>query len=327
MYTGNVCLFLALMSYNPDPPQPSAWVESIQRGKNLQQQNRFTEAETEFRAALNASEQLPDSAKMQATALYYLATAEEDLGKLATAADLCSRAISILSRSVDAADASLQGIRIELAGLYLQSNQLPTAEKLLRQTLNAQTQAGETRTLEAGLAQDTLGSLFAHQKKLKAAEEAARRAVEILEEVGAPTRTRLAARMDLAIVLSLRRRRTEARAQTEQAAALAASTSETRPLFQSEILANLASFYAEEGRAADADSTSRQALLLIESTYGPDHSYTGWMWLARANLLRKLDLKEESKLADKRGRQILAASGQLKQLNDTVPFSGLVPSR
>jgi hypothetical protein len=62
----------------------------------------------------------------------------------------------------------------------------------------------------------------------------------------------------------------------------------------------------------------------VARIYGPDHFSSGWLWLARADVLRKLHRKPEAKEAERRGHKILGAS-DLKRLGDTVSFGVLLP--
>lgn len=331
MCPGNVHSFLIVIAVIPALAQPSQWTEAIEQGKALQNQHRFSEAEIQFRAAVQAAERLrdfaPEYAKRQAVALYYLASVEEDLGKMDSAAEFCNRAIAILSRVAGESDPDLQSIRIELADIYLQANQLSTAEKLLRQTLSAQSQAGQTRSLTAGLAWDALGALYAHQKKLDASEDAARRAVGILDELKLPDAKAVAtAHMDYAIILSRRGHHAEALAETERTAEMARSSQGIPPLLESTILANLAFLYAEDQRTEAADEASQEAIDLVARIYGPDHFSCGWLWLARGEVLRKLHRQPEAKEAERRGHKILGASN-LPGIANTVPFSTLLPAR
>ena len=66
---------------------------------------------------------------------------------------------------------------------------------------------------------------------------------------------------------------------------------------------NLASLYAAEGRTEAAYEVNQEALSLAIRIYGPKHLYSGWLWLARAAILRKAHRKPEAKEAQHRGEE------------------------
>jgi tetratricopeptide (TPR) repeat protein len=321
-----VVSLLAVISVVPAGAQPSRWAEAVKRGRELQTAYYLGEAENQYEEALTAAEKLPHSARMQAVARYYLATAAEDLGKMDKAAELCSRAITILSGDFGEDDSDLQRIRIELAAVYIPSGQFGTSGNLLRQTLASQSRAGQTHSLEAGLAWDTLANLYAHQRKFAKAEDAIKRAVTILDEQKAPAELLADARVNFGVILNCRGRHSEALAQTEQAAEIAKITPQVQPFVRVAILANLASLYAAEGRTEAADGANQEALSLTTQIYGAKHLTSGWLWLARAAILRKAHRKPEAKEAQHRGQEILAASG-IEQLGNSVPYTALIPSK
>lgn len=319
-----VTFFLALISVVGVSAQPSRWAEAMKRGRELQAAYHFEEAESRFQEALVVAEKLPDSARMQATALYDLATAAEDLGKMDEAAKLCSRIIAILSRNFGEDDPDLQRVRIELADVYISSGQFNPSENLLRQTLAGQTQAGQAHSLEAGLAWYTLANLYTHQHKFAKAEDAITRALTILDERKAAPELLANARGLFGLILNWRGRHAEALAQTEQAAEIARITQKVQPSVRIVTLANLASLYAAEGRTEAAFGANQEALSLTMRIYGSKHFYSGWVWLARAAILRKAHRKPEAKEAQHRGEEILASSG-IGRLGNSVPYTALIP--
>jgi tetratricopeptide (TPR) repeat protein len=324
MGKGVVASLLALTSVVRVSAQPSRWAEAMKKGRELQAAYHFQEAENQFQEALAAAEKLPNSARMQATALYDLATAAEDLGNTDKEAKLCSRAIAILSRNFGEDDPDLQRVRIELAAVYIPSGQFNTSENLLRQTLAGQSRAGQNHSLEAGLAWYTLANLYTHQHKFAKAEDAIRRALTILDERKAPPELLATVRGLFGLILNWRGRHAEALAQTEQAAEIARINEQVQPSVRMATLATLASLYAAEGRTEAADEANQEALSLTMRIYGPKHFYSGWLWLARAAILRKAHRKLEAKEAQHRGQEILASSG-IGRLGNSVPYTALIP--
>jgi tetratricopeptide (TPR) repeat protein len=322
---GKVC-FLVAITMVPVRAESSEWAEAIQQGRDLEAGSRFPEAETAFQRALQLAGGLPDSVQKQTTALYDLAIVEEDLGKPDRAAGLFNRAISLLRRVVAESDPYLQDIQIELASLYFVSGQVSIGETLLRQTMAAQFRAGESSSLEASMAWDMLGGLYIHQNQLAAAQDAVQRAVRILESQPSAVAPMVSARIDLANVLNKRGQHRKALVQAELAEDIAKKAPQVQPLVRCEILATLASLYVENGRSEAADEASREAISLAERVYGPNHFSCGWLWRARAYLLRKLNRKAEAKVAEQRGRAILGDSS-LQRLGDTVPINGLLRIR
>jgi tetratricopeptide (TPR) repeat protein len=242
------------------------------------------------------------------------------------AAKLCSRAIAILSRNFGEEDADLQRVRIELANVYISSSgQFNTSQNLLRQTLAGQSQSGQTHSLEAGLAWSTLANLYMHQHKFAKAEDAIRRALTILDGRKAPPELLATVRGLFGLILYWRGRHAEALAQTEQAAEIARINEQVQPSVRIVTLDTLAALYAAEGRTEAAYEANEEALSLALRIYGPKHLYCGWLWLARAAILRKAHRKQEAKEAQHRGQEILASSG-IERLGNSVPYTALIPS-
>jgi hypothetical protein len=99
-------------------------------------------------------------------------------------------------------------------------------------------------------------------------------------------------------------------------------TQQVQPSVRIATLANLASLYAAEGRTEAAYGANQEALSLAKRIYGPEHLYSGWLWLARAAILRKAHQKPEAKEAQHRGQEILALSG-IERLGNSVPYTAL----
>jgi tetratricopeptide (TPR) repeat protein len=306
--------------------QRTGWDELMQQGQLLQDQGQFREAESKFRSALRQAERSANSPTQQAAALSHLATVNADLGRMDNAAGFFDRAASILLKARGENDPALQTVRIELAGLYMRFGQLSSAAGLLNRVVAAQSKGPEISSLQMAQAWDALACLDSLQKKFPAAEKAARRAILALEDLKSSGETQLAvASMHLASILDSEGRTAEALAHAERAAEILERTVGIHPVIAGEALMSLALLAASSGQTDRAETMSRQAVALIERVYGPEHAYTGWTLLLRTEVLRRLKRKQEAKVAEKRARQILASSGQVKRLGDTVPVGALFP--
>jgi len=218
VYSGRVCLFVLLWALAASAEPAPELAEKIRQGRSLQSQGRFAEAESRFESVLQETERLPGQADLQATALSHLASVEIDLGRLEEASRLCERAISILIKSAGEADGRVQTLRTELAGLYVESGQSTTAEKLLRRIIAFQVSQAQTATPQAAFALDVLACLYARRKNLAVAEAAERQSLSVLEALPNPDLTSVAlGNLHLSIFLNSRKRAAEALPYAERA--------------------------------------------------------------------------------------------------------------
>lgn len=324
MYPYAIVLILAFSGFSPEA-QPANAADALQEGISLQHEGKFRKAEIRFRVVVQAAEASANSTVLEATALYYLAQVNEDLGRFDEAARLCDQAVSVLQKAAATNNPRVQTMQIELAGLYAAFGQLDTAEKLLKQVILIQSRS-QTDGLRKAEALNALAAVNVHRRRFKDAERLDRQAISLLEGLSDHHQPELfTATVLLAIILEATRRPQEALACAERAVEILQSMPTIEPIDDIEIRAQMSELYARIGRISEAESYSRQALTDVERIYGTNHVYTGWILMARGDVLRRLGRKPEAKIAQHRGRLILAQSGQAKRLGDTVPFSTLIP--
>ncbi len=294
--------------------------ETLRLGIALKTQGRFREAEGQFQTTLRLGKNL-NSPALQATALYYLATVNEDLGRVSDALRFCGRAESVLQKAFGPDDARLLKVRMEIATLYLAYGQLDAGEKVLRRVAAAQASAPAVPDLQRAETQDALATLYTHKKKFAVAEEHARRAIPILEGLKGAELQLASTSVHLASILDSRGHPIEALPYAKRSLEILSRVPNAEPVARAEAQMNLALLYAAIGRKAEADQSSQEAVALVQRVYGPDHPYSGWMLMACARVLRRLHRKEEAHSADRQGRLIVTASGQVERAGSTVQLT------
>lgn len=324
MVLSSLVIFAAALRCESRPPQASeahSPQEILQLGIALKNQGRFRDAEGQFQFALRLAQVKPDSAALQATALYFLATVNEDLGRVDNALRFCGRAESVLQKAFGPDDARLLKVRMKIATLYLAYGQLDASEKVLQRVVAAQSGASVGAGREVAETLDALATLYTHKKKFAIAEQYARRAIPILEGLKGAELQLATTNVHLASILDSRGRPLEALVYAERSVEILNRAPDAEPVARAEAQMNLALLYAAIGRRTEADQSSQEAMSLVQRVYGRDHPYSGWMLMARARLLRRLRRKGEARLADQEGRLIVKASGQMEQAGGTVQFS------
>ncbi len=86
---------------------------------------------------------------------------------------------------------------------------------------------------------------------------------------------------------------------------------------------NLACVYGRQGRHQAADKLWLEAIALAESSLGPHHYLTGHLYAGRAETLRVLNRKQESKQARQRARAILNGESKALWKNGAIDIRAL----
>ena len=92
-------------------------------------------------------------------------------------------------------------------------------------------------------------------------------------------------------------------------------------------LNNLATMYARLGRNEDADDVFARAANLCEKTFGESHPMYGELLRNRAEVLRRLGKKKESRAMRGKGEEILEESNRRNGVGATVSLDGLRAER
>lgn len=314
--------FTVLSAFNAEPAVN--WTEHLREGDSLNSLSRLLEARGQYEQALHDASLEPGHEEFQAIILSKLAGVEIDLGRLENAAPLCQRAISILVKVSGDADLRVQTLRIELAGLYLQSGQNTSAEKLLRSIFKLQDGQHQIAGPEVAFALDVLACLHASKRKWRSAEAAERRALSLLEAVPAPHEAATAiASLHLSIILNWQKRPAEALPYAEHAKELLKGLSMPQLAMEASASASLASIYVGMRRWPDAQTESERAIQTVLSFYGPDHTKTAWILLAHAAMLRRMGRKQEARPFQERGERVLRENDR-DHLGETVPIEALL---
>jgi hypothetical protein len=278
--------------------------------------------------ALHEAESAPEDADQQVTALSNLASVAIDMSRMEEAAQLCQRAIAIVVKMAGEADPRVQALRAELAGLYLNRGEVSTAESLLRETIARAAKAPKTGSLETAFALDVLACLYAKQKKMALAEKTERQALAIWESrPDSETLSLATANLHLSFFLNFRKKAAEALPHLEHAIAVLRALPEPQPALEAAASMSLAYIYASLGLRSEAVQESARGVRLAENFYGQAHPQTGSMLLAHAALLRRLNRKQEARVAQKQGERIVAEDRGQNRLGDTVPLEALLPHR
>ncbi len=326
MYSSAIVAFLAVKFLSLVADHPPDVTSEIREGLALQQQGRFAQAEAQLRIAVRDAGDSADLTPLKISALFHLARVDEDLGKMEEAARLFGKCLSMLDKTVGDTDPKVQTVRMELSALYSAFGQLDTAEKLLNDVITIQSERPDSPQLHQAQALHDLACVKIYRKDYKNAERLARRAISIAESLEETGQSELSGTdLTLSVILDLLRRPFEALEYAERASTALTREVNPNPGTALGVRIELAMLYAKTGRPMEADTFSQSALQMVRGKYGAEHVYTGWIWLARADVLRRLHRKPEAKAAEQRGRSIVAESGQAVRLSSTVPFSALLP--
>jgi tetratricopeptide (TPR) repeat protein len=313
------CLFLVIVSAVSGATSTSEVSELLQQGQVLQSQGQFIEAEQRFQAAVNKANAVSQPSTAQVAALANLANVEIDLGRTDTAARLYNRGIGILRNGNTGNTLLIEELSLRLAELYLEAGQAATAGKLVDRVIGSQQSRHASPRWADAFARDLRAGVYAYQKKLPQAERMEREAISIFDALNCRNDPEYGVAMvHLAMFLNLRKHPADALPYAQRALATLSAIPVRPVIIEADAKITLASIYSRLGRAGEARASVQEARAMVEDHYGPDHPSTGRVLLAEAAVLRTIGEKTTARIAQARGRKILAAGATIG-VTATVP--------
>jgi tetratricopeptide (TPR) repeat protein len=321
MPAGKVCALILIGCLAASADSLDHIAEAVRSGQSLQSQGRLGEAEQFFKALAREVLEEKVPAVVQAHVLTDLASVEIDLTRMDEAERLYRQALKIAERGADS-DAIVT-ISIQLAELYLEAEQIETAEKLLLQLMKKP--EIQRASAEKAFALDVLACVYANRKKVPEAITAEREALSILATLNNPNPATIAiATMHLSSFLNLAGKVAEALPYAQRAVDMFIALPLQQPAVHAEAEINLASIYARLGRAREAEAAADAGEKRGEHFYGPDHERTALILLGQAAVLRTIGKTEAAGTVQARANALLARSSK-PNLDATVPVNALLP--
>jgi tetratricopeptide (TPR) repeat protein len=333
-------LLLAAASFaragNPDAPELNA------RGVELEQLSRFSEAEGDFKAALDLCRQtgcpeLPvilnnlgslyymtvryreaepvlreaialapatgGNADRLASALANLATVYRAEARYAEAVPLYERALKVRQADPETPALEFPKLRAKMALLAQDMGDLVNAEKTIREALSMLERRGAIESGEGANVLTDFAGILESEAKADAAEEPLQRALAIRERLLGPQNPAIAVALSkLGQAYRLENRLAKAEQAYRQALAIERTQAPSPDL--SETLNNLGNVLASQRRWKEAEALLREAIATWEKLLGPEHPSVAAGLGNLAALLQSRNRYDEAERLIERARQI-----------------------
>jgi tetratricopeptide (TPR) repeat protein len=246
---------------------PASWASEMDAGAKAAAEQRWSDAESAFRAALNEAERFftPQDPRL-AQALYSLGNAYQRQGRQAEAEPLYRRALAIYEQRPEA-DPRRHGQALhDLGYLYWQQGQHERAEALLRQALSVREASFGPDDLDVGQSLSVLGDFYHHGHRWAEAESVTRRALPVYERARGPNDQRVGWLLHL-----------------------------------------LGHILDAQGRVAEAEPLLRRGLTIAEKVFGANHREVAEHMTTYSGVLRKLGRQSEADDLDARAKAVRAS--------------------
>jgi tetratricopeptide (TPR) repeat protein len=233
--------------------------------------------------------------------------------------------MTLLERTLGIESPLVVRLAASLASLYIEADQAPRAERLLRRFLSPQGRLAHTP--ERAELLSVLGSTLLSRGEYAEAERLFQQAFAVHEREPAYREQAVVALNNLTFLYSKARRMPEALAYSDRTRALLGTIPNPSPALLAKTLTNAALLSAHEKNTAEAESLFEKAIAISEKDLGPDHPVLGEVLTAYAGFLRQTKQKAKAKEARRRGEAILAAHRRGNALGHTVEASALLDTR
>ncbi|MCL6506042.1 MAG: tetratricopeptide repeat protein [Bryobacteraceae bacterium] len=301
--------------------QAPAWDHRLAQGNEHWRAGRYTQAEAEYRAALDLLRNQTDSPALAIT-LNNLGEVVYELGRYREAEKLLRRSLLIWERKFGATHPGLLQPLGNLASVYAATGNYGRAEQLRRRAYELAATTGSQE--DAIRALHHLGVACQARGKHQEAEKAYRQALAFWSSRRDPDRVELGALWNnLGSLYGHTSRLAEAVSCFERALETWQGLIRPDHPYIARVLMNLAAAHWKLGRKERAQSGFEQALRVAESELGPDHPFTAEVLLNYAVVLRKSNQKRQAKEFERRGKAILKRNGQENLTGYTVDLSEL----
>ena len=286
---------------------------------------RLAEAVAVYTAALKQTEETQTDDTPRGVVLFRLAYCYHGAGNLAEARKNYLRSMTLLERTLGIENPLVVRLATSLASLYIEADQVPKAERLLRRFL-----APEGRPVhipERAELLSVLGSTLLYRGEYAEAERLFQQALAVLEREPAYREQAVSALNNLTSLYSKARRMPEALAYSDRTRALLGTIPNPSPALLVKTLTNAAYLSAYQKNTSEAESLFEKAIALSEKDLGPEHPVLGEVLTAYAGFLRQTKQKAKAKQARRRGEAILAAHRRGNALGYTVEAGALLDTR
>ena len=210
-----------------------------------------------------------------ATALAWLASLYEILGRYEEAEALLRQCLAIRENAFGAYSAIVAETLNNLAGIYESLGRYDEAEPLYKRTLTIAEKVLGPNHKDFATILNNLGYLYAQQDRYEEAEPLWRRTLEIrLKVLGVNHRDTGQSLNNLGYLYMRMKHYEEAEALLKQGLALRERLLGSHHADVAESLTNLASLYSEQGRGPEAEPLFKRSLAIDQSALGVDHPRT-----------------------------------------------------
>ena len=242
-----------------------------------------------------------------------------------TDAERCyRRALAIWEKLADGQAVGRIAIANNLARLYLETDQLGAAKKVLWHELAVSLGAAPEADLELARTHEMISVVFHKQRKYSQAEPHIRKAIELCESAVGPAHPETAmAWNDLGALEMAIGRHAESIVHLSKALSLLESALNGDHVGKVTTLSNLGLAYAMMQQPAASEPLLQRALRIAEAGYGPADARTAAVLSAYAEALRKLGKKREARDLQKRSQEIQSESVRRSRSSDVVSMTDL----
>ena len=320
-FEGTLCAQQTIPSTAPEYPGP---VQLHNQAVNSQRLGRFADAESQFREALHAWEQITTPEPVEtAVTLNDLGNLLRVQGRFLEAERLLRRAVALEERAEQPVQLDLAYTLNSLGALYCNRNQPTSAIPLLKRGLAIREQTlGSEHPLVASSLSNLADALLLLDKTVEA-ETLYRRALKILDATAEHPTLAALTNYKLAEMYSHKRRARagnllEAEAFYRQSLTAWDRAPERNHPQVGLSLCGLAEIYLTQQRYAEAEPLLKQALEIQEQALGSTHPQVARVLLDYASVLRKQHLRREAASMEERAKNIIKASDRSEQMSGAV---------
>lgn len=335
MRIGCVCLLAAWVAagaWAADPPPQTVaradaerWVSMMNEAQRLRDSGAYAEAYRAFQQVAVWSKSIVGPPVLLARAYEAMGSTASSLGRPMDAESHYEAAIRIWSSMGAEAEEALLQARADLITLCVESGQTGRAGRLAqRLEADSDGRLAPGSLVEGRVATALAAAGYANQDA-EQAERWCRRAVavkdshpELLPE------ERSQAHNQLALILWMEGRRTEARAEARTSTQLLEKLDRVHSLDYAAALGNLAMMRAAEHTGREELAMMRRAIAVVRAAVGTEHVFLGDLLTNYADLLQRSKHGGESKAARREAQAVYANTLARQPARHTVDVADLL---
>ncbi len=295
-------LFLLILLTGVDGwAAPEAWEAQLEKARTLQEQRRYTEAETAAKTAVHLARDAYGPASPQmAMSLNRLGSIYNWQRKIDEAEQADRRALTIMEKAVGPHHPHLAYYLKSLALDLLHQQKYSQAEPLYRQALKIQEKAHGKDHPDLATTHQSMAQMYRQMDRFNAAESHALRSLKIREARLGPDHDAVSESASfLAALYESRKRYAEAETLYRQALAIKEKKWGSDDFRVASLIRRLAEVLMHQDKYAEAEALFHRAVTLWAARFGPEHRDTENV---RQSLTRLYSFrKNEAILADDDG--------------------------